>query len=269
MSRRWAIGIGLMVVVLVMTGGCVRRPKNVMSKSRTAAVIADMELAEAYLQSNPQQGNQTEIRARITAGVLERHGVSRQVFDSTMSWYGHNIDEYYKLDSEINRKLAARRQSLAKQGGGVVEQQTAINDLWPYKRTAVIWEKSGSNVLEFSLPVAEIEKGASMEWSLKLHSPVESEMLLGIEYRNGMISYVSRSASTQKTIETSVQTDTALTVKRIFGHFSVKKSNDLPVFMDSIILRPMPLDTNQYYRVHSQKKIYPPSRPKVVQPDSI
>lgn len=255
----------LLAIAVVMAGGCVRRPKKVLSNSKMAAVVADMELAEAYIQTQPggEFGNR-ELKAEMTAGVLKRHGVTREEFDSTMNWYGRNIDEYYKLDDEVNRQLAKRQKELAKAGGGVVEQQTAIDDMWPYKRTAVIWEGSGSSVLEFSVPTSDLEKGASMEWSMKLRQPVESSILLGVEYDDGAVAYVNRGTSGQKKPEVSIQTDTARQVSRIFGHFSVRNINELPVFMDSIILRPVPLDSTRYYLINSQRLIGKPSRPKPV-----
>lgn len=179
-----------------------------------------------------------------------------------MNWYGRNIDEYYKLDAEVNRTLAKRQRDLAKRGSGVVEQQTAIDDIWPYKRTALIWEGSGSNVLEFSLPAGEVSKGSSLEWSMRLRQPVESYMLLGVEYKDGEISYANRTSNGQKKLETSLQTDTARSITRVFGHFLVKKNSEMPVFIDSIILRPVPFDSTRYHRVYSQRKLRKPSRPK-------
>lgn len=262
MNWRYVSRILLLLITVVLASGCVRRPKKVLSNSKTAAVIADMELAEAYLQTQPSIKNQSELRAEITAGVLQNHGVSREEFDSTMNWYGRNIDEYYKLDAEVNRTLAKRQRDLAKRGGGVVEQQTAIDDIWPYKRTALIWEGSGSNVLEFSLPAGEVSKGSSLEWSMRLRQPVESYMLLGVEYKDGEISYANRTSNGQKKLETSLQTDTARSITRVFGHFLVKKNSEMPVFIDSIILRPVPFDSTRYHRVFSQRKLRKPSRPK-------
>ena len=263
MGWRRVSEVVLLAMALAVAGGCVRRPKKVLSNSKMAAVVADMELAEAYIQSQPggEYGNRN-LKAGLTAGVLKRHGVTREEFDSTMNWYGRNIDEYYKLDDEVNRQLARRQRELAKAGGGVVEQQTAIDDMWPYKRTAVIWEGSGSSVLEFSLQTSDLAKGSSMEWTMKLRQHAESTMLLGVEYRDGEIAYVSRSTSGQKRPEISVQTDTARQVSRVFGYFSVKNANELPVFMDSIILKPVPLDSTRYYRINSQRLIGKPARPK-------
>lgn len=255
------VGICLIGMAVVMAGGCVRRPKKVLSNSKMAAVVADMELAEAYVQTQPGEQNPAEYRAELTAGILKRHGVSREEFDSTMNWYGRNIDEYYKLDEEVNRELAKRQKDLARKGGGVVEQQTTIDDIWPYKRTAVIWERSGSNILDFSLLLSDISKGSSMTWSMKLRQPVESTMMLGVEYADGGVSFVNRNMSGQKRLETTLQTDTGRVACRVFGFFSVKDAKDMPVFMDSIILMPRPIDSTQYYKINSQRFIGKPSRP--------
>lgn len=71
MNWRYVSRILLLLITVVLASGCVRRPKKVLSNSKTAAVIADMELAEAYLQTQPSMKNQSELRAEITAGVLK------------------------------------------------------------------------------------------------------------------------------------------------------------------------------------------------------
>ena len=48
--RKVRIGsIALLAACMVVMAGCVRRPRHVMSDKEMAGIVADMELAEAYL----------------------------------------------------------------------------------------------------------------------------------------------------------------------------------------------------------------------------
>lgn len=247
---------------MVVMAGCVRRPRHVMSDKEMAGIVADMELAEAYLNSGQQDiGSREEMRERMVEGVLKRHKVSREDFDSTLSWYGHNVDAYYKLDAEINRALAARQRELAGKSGSMKEEDVQLDDIWPYRRTAVIWEKSGSNVLRFSVPVTEADKGTQLKWMMRTRTPSDMGVVMGVEYTDGTISYVSRTSGSQRKIEVICQTDTGMKPKRMFGYLNARKPQELPVFLDSIQLVKEPYDSTTYYRVNSQRRLSKPSRP--------
>ena len=264
--------IAVLAACMVVMAGCVRRPRHVMSDKEMAGIVADMELAEAYLNSGQQDiGSREEMRECMVEGVLKRHKVSREDFDSTLSWYGHNVDAYYKLDAEINRALAARQKQLAKKSGSMKEVDVQLDDIWPYRRTAVIWEKSGSNVLRFSVPVAEAEKGTQMKWKMRTRTPSDMGVVMGVEYADGTVSYVSRSVNSQKNIEVICQTDTGMKLKRVFGYLNARKPQELPIYLDSIQLVKEPYDSTLYYRVNSQRRLSKPSRPapKPVKPDTI
>lgn len=262
MMRRGGMTYLIAALALLSVMSCVRRPKGVLSDKEMAPVIADMELAESYLQTQFSTNSGSDVRERIIAGVLDKHGISREEFDSTMSWYGHNIDAYYKLDNQVNRELAARRKQITKKGGNAANKSVA--DLWPYKRTAVIMEQSGSMTMPFSLTETNIKPGSKVLWRMKLRNSADATLLLGIQYANGMITYQSRPISGNKRLEMSLQTDTALKVVRVFGNLAVKRPTELPLWIDSIFLETEPLDTTLYYQMQSQRQLTRPVRPRPV-----
>lgn len=249
------ISVAALLLVMVLAGGCVKRPKGVMSDSEMVPIIADMELAEGYLQTQPMKGDSRDVRQQLVASVLEKHGVSQEEFDATMDWYGHNIDAYYKLNEKVSRELVKRRGELAKAGAkGSKDEGKPSADLWPYSRTAVLTEQSGSMSMPFSVP-AEFAKGSSVTWSMRVRRGADAVQLLGVEYDNGEITYLSRPTSEQKIAEMTLQTDSARRVKRVFGNLSVRRMNGLPLWLDSITLEAQPIDTLQYYRINTQRNL--------------
>lgn len=253
--------------MLMLLSGCVRRPSGVLSDKEMVPLVVDMELAEAYLQTQPVLESQDEYRKRMMEGILRDHGVSREQFERTMGWYGHNIDAYYKMDAAVNRELARRRSKLAK--SSMKDQDNNVrpaSDLWPYKRSSVIAGNSGSNVLRFSLPGAEINPGNAVEWRVKLRNAADLTMVLGVEYENGTMSYLSRPVAGQLRPTMTVQTDTAQVVSRVFGHIFVKSKHSIPLWLDSIMLEMQPLDSTLYHRINSQRTYRPLKRKTAVKP---
>ena len=101
--------------------------------------------------------------------------------------------------------------------------------------------------------------------------PYTMGVVMGVEYTDGTISYVSRSAGSQRKIEVICQTDTGMKLKRVFGYLNARKPQELPVFLDSIQLVKEPYDSTLYYRINSQRSLSKPSRPtpKPAEPDTV
>lgn len=234
---------------------CNKRPKGVLDDKDMVALMADMQVAEAYLQSHSVPGYSTDsIRDGAVQWALDRRGLSRVEFDSTMTWYGKNLDEYRDLFAKVDKELLKRQ----KQIPGEIEEILNFSDLWPYSRHALISENGSSNSLTFSIPAEQLEKGDKIQWKMRMNGSPALNMLLGVDYENGGSSYSYQSNNGVAKVDMTLQTDSAVKVTRIFGYVRVKEDRYLPVWIDSISLQSTPLDSAQYYRVYSQRKVGKP-----------
>ena len=86
--------------VMAMSAACVRRPDGVLSDKDMVSLVADMELAEAYVQTGSRGAGEEE-RAALVDYVIKKHGLTREEFDTTMAWYGRNVDAYYDLCESV------------------------------------------------------------------------------------------------------------------------------------------------------------------------
>lgn len=246
----------LVLALLLLGSSCIRRPKGVMSDDATAKVIADMELADAYLQNHPQGADAAERRERMVAYILDKHGVSEEDFDSTMAWYGRNADEYVVMMEKVKPRLAKARKRLA--GAESIEHLSA--DLWPYSRMAMISPLANSDALTFSIPSVEVERGQRLELKLRLRNPSEIQALLGVEYEDGTSGYMHSTVTNRKNLRLTLQTDTGRMVRRIFGSLMSPDASSLPIWMDSIALHALPYDSMEYSTISSQRVYKTPSR---------
>ena len=212
-------------------------------------LLSDIELAHAYYSTaDPTHQIKND---QLTEAVLQKHNVSQEQLDSTLAYYGRNIDEYYQLYDKVIKNLSAR--------SGQTEDVIVENDIWPYSRFASILPDQITGGITFSMPAEDIEPGESVDWRMRLTSSEGVDLTLGVEYQNGMTSLVKRSAQGNKSLQLSLITDTALQAQRIFGIMTVPQ-NTLPVWVDSIRLVKIEYDSLEYRKINSQKRIYRPTK---------
>lgn len=239
--------------VALLGSSCIRRPDGVQSDKKMVPVIADLELAEAYMQTQRSTDN-GDLRTATVDRIISEHGLTRAEFDTTMAWYGRNIDSYYELCSMVEKELARRRQKVS--GGKSIEMESS--DLWPYSRQSLLSRLSGSDAFEFSIPTVDVESGQRIELKLRMNGNTDGMAMLGVEYDNGTKGYFTRTISNSRRLKLSFQTDTARTVTRIFGNLLLKDEATMPLWIDSIYLSALPFDSLEYYKIHSQRTFRDP-----------
>lgn len=251
--------------VMAMSAACVRRPDGVLSDKDMVSLVADMELAEAYVQTGSRGAGEEE-RAALVDYVIKKHGLTREEFDTTMAWYGRNVDAYYDLCESVEAELARRKGKLT--GSFTVQS----SDLWPYSRQSFISRKSSSDAFMFSIPVVEVQKGERIELKLRMRDRIDATALLGVEYDNGVKEFQNRTLTGVQRLRMVLQTDTGHSVSRIFGNMLLNDMSQTPLWIDSISLSSLPFDSLEYYNIHSQRIYREPKerrRPKAEIPDSL
>lgn len=256
----------MFAVVLVLAVGCRKRPKGVLSESEMVSLIADMEVAQGYFMSIDDGDISENDRQGAVIYVLNKHHITKAEFDSTMTWYGRNIDDYRKLCESVEKELIKRQKRIP----GEQQESEDIKDMWPYSRHFAFNGKGASDNLVFSIKPEELLPGDRINWKLRMMNPPSGNVMIGVEYDNGTSSYSYNSLMGQNKVDITLQTDTALRVRRVFGNLHLKQMGAAHVWIDSIALGRLPYDSTLYYRGFSQRKLGVPSRPKpIVAVDSV
>lgn len=240
----------LTLLLLFILSACVSRPDKVLSDNQMAPVLADMQLAEAYVESLPgvRANGQSE---RVIEYILKKHGLTREQFDSTMSWYGKNVDDYYKLCELTEKELQKRKGKIA--GASSIEIETS--DIWPYSRQMFISPLSGAGSFDFDIPTSAVGKGDRVNMIFKLNNSASGDMLIGVEYDKGPKSYLSKTIRESKRLDLTIQTDSSRNVTRVFGNFLLQDSRRLPLWLDSIYVKTLPYDSLEYFKIRTQKSM--------------
>ncbi len=250
------IGPTILVLMLMLTA-CDKRPKGVLSDNKMLSLIVDLELAESYV-STYNEDESDDMRESALGGVLKKHNVSKAEFDSTMTWYGKNVDVYQQLLEKADKELLKRQKKIS----GQVTAEIAVADLWPYERHYMISPLSSTDNLAFSIPGEEIAPGERLEWKARLSSMPDGEVMLGVDYETGPSSYTYRQLMGMDKLKVDLQTDTARKVKRIFGNIHIKRNSGSRniILLDSLSLGKLPFDSTEYHMIFSHTKFDAPRR---------
>lgn len=245
--------VALLVISSIFIASCERRPKDVLSDDEMVSLLADLQLAEAYADVNGGGADHTSLRIRLADGVLAAHGVTKSELDSTLVWYGKNIDEYNELFKKVDKQLESRRRAMLADSESSTDESEG--SVWPYSQHMVISKLGDSDNIRFSIPMNEGKKGDVMTWKLKLNHSSDLSGMIGVDYSDGATSIVNRRTMGNDKVELRLQTDSSRVVTRLFGVVRVNQLSALPLFVDSISLIVTPLDTNRYYSFNAQTLI--------------
>lgn len=264
--RRCVFIISVFVLLAV---SCSDRPKDILSEDKMLDVMTDLQIAEAYDRSGESPREfQGYGKEKLGLGVLQQHGVTEEEMDSTLAWYGRNMDEYAKLYKKIDERLAKRQQKYAK-AAGESESLDGGLDLWPYGRHLVIDEHSFTDGIVINIPAEDLVPGEKLIWKMRVQGATSRHMTLGVDYSDGSASIVRNTAySSGPWIETALHTDTVLTPSGIFGvvNFGVDHPR---VFVDSIQLLHQPRGKGDADRIGLQRRIGPALRTIILPSDSV
>ncbi|MDE7347812.1 MAG: DUF4296 domain-containing protein [Muribaculaceae bacterium] len=260
--------LSIFAIVAILGAGCSKRPKGILSEDKMAAVMADIQIAEAYDRAGDAasylHGRDREMLGR---GILKYHGVSPEEMDSTLAWYGRNMDEYPKLYKKVDAELSKRQLKYAR-AAGESDNEGSAADLWPYSRHYVIDKNSLTDGIIASIPAIDLQPGSKITWKMSVDGATSRNLTLGVDYTDGSSEvYRQTNRGYEKLVEVSLQTDSLLEVSRIFATADFEYSNPR-VFIDSVQLNHLPFSREEYNKHGFQRSIRPAGHKIVLPPDT-
>lgn len=266
------------IMIAVLLTGCSDRPKDIIPEEKMVKIMADLQIAEAYERNGyTDEDFHGERKELLGRGVLRHYGVTVEEMDSTLAWYGRNMDEYSKLYKKVDDRLAKIQLKYAR-AAGESDNSGPSTDIWPYGRHFVIDSHQLTDGLVVNIPANELAVGDKLTWKMRTLGTAFRRITLGVDYENGRLEITSSSNNgTEPWIETSLQTDSTLNVSRIFAILDVERKS-ARAFVDSVQLLHYPFNPEEYHKSGYQRKIGTPARfqkelpqdtTEVEQPDSI
>lgn len=208
MTQTWQMNKVLMMLVLgLLLGACSSTPDGIIPEEKMARLLADVHQAEGVVETERGYYSSDSMRRVLRKSVYERHGVTAEQVDSSMVWYGRNIEKYIDVYSRVieilDERLLEANTLSAREGGEMAQASMAVEgdsvDVWTTARQRRFYTLGANNYVTYRL-------NADNHWepndrftlsfkALNPRSPVS--VTLTAEYDNGSTEVVSRSVSQQ------------------------------------------------------------------------
>ncbi|MDR3129404.1 MAG: DUF4296 domain-containing protein [Tannerellaceae bacterium] len=93
------------LLFFVVFFGCGRVPKGILSEKEMEAVLTDMLKAEAWIGLEPTVYRNDTVKAMVYESVFHKYNISREIYDTSLVWYGRNIDVYLQVCEQVLTNL--------------------------------------------------------------------------------------------------------------------------------------------------------------------
>lgn len=232
---------GVFLLVIAGLAACSKMPKGILSEKMMQQVQTDMMVAEAMV--NNSYYNDT-MKLALYQGVFRKYNVTQAQYDSSLVWYGRNLDIYMKM---YNRMIVDLDKRIAALGDVQADAGPASNrdslDIWPRRNMFIMEPRSLFNGVAFDIkPEANYSSGSSFVlgvrfWGLKKDVKFKPELRLSAVQRDTIIT-ISKEIGQDGYYEAVLRTMPTRQIQRVFGtiRFENMDSAYHKVYVDSLSL---------------------------------
>lgn len=242
-------------LVALAAAGCSRVPSRIIQPEEMAALMADMEMGDAVINSEPGKWRNDSLRRTLLQSIYAAHDVTGEQVDSSLVWYGHNVMEYKEVCDRMVEILEKRVED-ARTAGVTNPMMRNVErnfvqsadgdsvDLWIGPRWRRFTASQPSRVVTFSQASdSHWEPGDRLTLRFKTiaASPGSRiEATTALRYQStDTISYIVRPVPLQNGwTEVAIQSDPRFQPARVFGAISVTlpSTPGAEVWLDSLSL---------------------------------
>lgn len=256
----------LILFVCVSITGCHKSSSPILNPNEMASLLADIHKSESVMDINRSDYRNDTSKLAIREAVFRRHNVTQEIFDTSMNWYAHNMDEYMKVYDKVIENL---QQQIDKTDAIAARIQIVATgdsaDIWALSKRYVVNSFSPEKSFDFELlPDENWEKGDNYTLNFKVLnalSPISAIIIA--EYADGQIEWTENNYKDNGNVSINLMSDSTRTLSKVYGNISLEPQDQETIFLDSISLFRTRVTSNNYSIRHNLKKT------KISEKDSI
>lgn len=230
---------------------CKKSPDGVLDQEEMAQLMADVHMAEAVVDFNYGVFASDSARQAFKQSVYMNHGVNQDMVDSSLTWYGHHIEDYIKVYNRTIEILEERKDQFASTSNTQIAVAGDSVHVWTGPGHISVSPLLDSRMLSFCLtPDSTWQKGDIYTLSFKsINNMKPLQTRLMIDYANGSTAYAEDYATLKSVTTLKLQVDSLQQPERIYGYITFPEDGNLTYEVDSIRLTRIRihLDPNGYY----------------------
>lgn len=227
--------------IAIIVGGCNKVPDYVIPPDKMAELLSDIHIGESVVETNSREYSGDSLKKVLKQSIYAKHGVSAEQVDTSLVWYGHNIEEYIKVYDLVIERIEGELENTDVASDGTKVQIAAVGDsvdTWSDARRRNFTIMQPSEYLKFTFKRDENwERGDLYTWKMKMfngRSPMY--ITLAVEYTDGSNDFVTKSVSQEGWIDVQLPTDSAKVARTLFGVVKLTPKRFESAYIDSISL---------------------------------
>jgi len=236
--------IGFLCLYFFSLFGCRELPDGVLNEKQMQIVTEDVCLAEALSHSNYKDISSIEAKKALYQSVFEKHHITKAQYDSSLVWYGKNLDLYVGIYSRTINNLSERIDEL---GDIQSDLSTSPNkdstDLWTRNRMISFSPQASWNIINFKInPAVNLLAGSkfvlSMDvWGIKPKQNTHIWVNVNIQTKDSTLS-IEKEITQNGIAETIISAPKTKKVEQVFGsiRFAQPDSTYHKIWIDKISL---------------------------------
>jgi Domain of unknown function (DUF4296) len=241
-SRLHRYGVVLLIGSLLMA--CSKVPDGILSEKEMQAVQVDMQLAEALISNNNKDFPDNEHKEALYQSVFRKHKITEALYDSSLMWYGRNLDIYMKVYDRMLVDLNRMQKDLGDiQASASPDTKNDSIDIWPRRTYLELKPNALFNGVTFDIkPETNYSSGSSFVlgmnvWGVNPSLRNKPEIRLSVDQGDTIVT-VNDKIMRDGYHETILKSVPTKQIKRVYGHIFMNNSDSsyYKVYLDSLNL---------------------------------
>ena len=84
----------IVLLIAVVLVSCDKAPRGVIGERKMAELVEDFLKADAYMDMHRDVYGTDSMRQLMKQSIMRKHGVTQELYDTSLVWYAHNMDAY-------------------------------------------------------------------------------------------------------------------------------------------------------------------------------
>lgn len=245
-----------LLTVIATAAACTRLPDKVLSEKKMVDVLTDLYKGEAAIDLSFGKFRTDSSKAVVRDALYEKYGITQEILDSSLAYYGHNINKYVEIHGEVIERLENEQKIIGRAAAGESHIGGDSVNVWGHLSRYAVSGGSPVEYLTFSQSADENwEKGDNYTLQFKIFnrmSPVDYSMF--IDYDDGSTDIIKSQADRDGWNRLTISADTARTATNVYGYIHISPQEGETIYLDSLSLVRKRFDNNIYRRRYNQNR---------------
>ena len=242
--RRLLSKYTIVFTAIIGVMACSKVPQGVLPERKMKEVMIDMYIAEGLIGTTPQSFPDTLHRDALFQSVFRKHGITQAAYDSSLVWYGKNLDILMQVSdlalkdiNDLTRDLGDVQASAAP-----TSNQDSVN-IWPRRNFLVLEPANLFNGVVYDIkPETHYSSGSGFVLGMRVwgitnrlkHTP---ELRISIDQGDTTI-VTNRKITNDGYYQTIIKGMPTKQVRRVYGYIRMDNNEQdyHKIYIDSLNL---------------------------------